>query len=133
MDGVEDDDAAVQHAQAPFNFDCEIDVAGGVDDIDAMIFPVRGGGGGGDGDAALPFLRHPVHDGGAFVHFAEFVGTAGVEEDAFGHGRLAGVDVGDDADVTYPFDWIVSRHLFCSPGKLKGLRIGGPLGSLYHR
>jgi hypothetical protein len=33
------------------------------------------------------------------VHFADLVGDAGVEQDALGRRRLAGVDVRHDADV----------------------------------
>ena len=58
----------------------------------------------GNRDAALALLGHPVHDGGAFVHLADLVGTARVVEHALGHGRLAGIDVGDDADVAEVFD-----------------------------
>ena len=56
--------------------------------------------GGRDRDAALLLLLHPVHRRGAFVHLADFVALARVVEDALGHGRLPGIDVGHDADVT---------------------------------
>ena len=64
--------------------------------------PEAGGGGGGDGDAALALLLHPVGHGGAFMHLADLVDHAGVEEDALGERRLAGVDVRGDADVARP-------------------------------
>ena len=64
-----------------------------------IAVPRAGGGSGGDGDAALLLLLHPVHGGGAFVHFADAVVHAGVEQDALGGRRLARVDVGHDADV----------------------------------
>ena len=35
-DGVEDDDPAVEHAEAPLDLDREVDVAGRIDDVDAM-------------------------------------------------------------------------------------------------
>ena len=38
-DGVEHDHAAVEHAQRALHFDREVDVAGRVDDVDAVIFP----------------------------------------------------------------------------------------------
>jgi hypothetical protein len=79
-------------------------VTRGIDDVDAVLDivpgPERSGSGGGDRDAALLLLLHPVHRRGAFVHFADFVGLPRVIEDALGHSRLPGIDVGHDADVT---------------------------------
>jgi hypothetical protein len=54
----------------------------------------------GNSDAALALLFHPVGDGVAFVHFADFVALAGVVEDALGRGRFTRVDVRDDAEVS---------------------------------
>ncbi len=99
VDAVEEGDGAVEHAQGALDLGGEVHVAGGVNDIDAEVFPEAGGGGAGDGDAALLLLRHPVHGGGALVHLADAVGDAGVEEDALRGGGLAGIDVGHDADV----------------------------------
>ena len=97
--GVEDRDGAVEHAQRALHLDREVHVAGRVDDVDAVVLPEGGGGGGGDRDAALLLLLHPVHHGGALVDLAHLVGSAGVEEDALGRRRLAGVDVRHDPDV----------------------------------
>jgi len=69
-----------------------------------MILPEAGRGGGRDGDAAFLFLFHPVHGGGAFMDFAILCLLAGVEKHALGDRGLAGVDVGDDADVAGPFE-----------------------------
>ena len=44
-------------------------------------------------------LLHPVHRGAAVVDLADLVVDAGVVEDALGRRRLAGIDVGHDADV----------------------------------
>jgi hypothetical protein len=38
------------------------------------------------------------------MDLTDLVGHAGVVEDAFGHGRLARVNVGNDADVPNAFD-----------------------------
>ncbi len=72
-DRIEHRDRAVQHPQRALDLDREIDVAGGVDDVDAMVLPGSGGRGRGDRDAALLLLLHPVHGGGALVHLAELV------------------------------------------------------------
>ncbi len=101
---VEHHDAAVQYAQTALHFDREVDVAGRVDDVDLVAFPLRGRRRRRDRDAALALLGHPVHHGGAFVHLTDLVGSARVIEHALGHGRLTGIDVRDDADIADVFD-----------------------------
>ena len=98
-DGVEDGDRAVEDAQRALDLDREVDVAGRVDDVDAVVLPLARGRGGGDRDAALLLLLHPVHDGSALVDLAHLVRAAGVVEDALGRRRLTGVDVRHDPDV----------------------------------
>ena len=98
-DAVEDDDRAVEHAEAPLDLDREVHVPGRIDDVDAMVAPERRRRSRGDRDPALLLLGHPVHRRGAFVHLAELVDLLRVEEDPLGHGGLARVDVGDDPDV----------------------------------
>ena len=44
-------------------------------------------------NAALLFLLHPVHNGCAFMHFADLVGPTGVIQDPLGRGGLTGIDV----------------------------------------
>ena len=106
--GVEHRDRAVEHAQAALDLGREVNVAGRVDDLEAVllavgsaagVLPEARGGGSGDGHAALLLLHHPVHRRGAVVHLADLVGLARVVEDALGRRRLARVDVGHDADV----------------------------------
>ncbi len=98
-DAAQDDDGPVEHAQRALDLGGEVDVAGGINDVDAVVVPEAGGGGGGDGDAALLLLLHPVHDGGAVVDLAHLVGHAGIVQDPFGGGGLAGVDMRHDADI----------------------------------
>ena len=74
--GVEHGYRAIQHAQAALHFGREIHVPGRIDDVDLNLAPLAGGRGRGDGDAALLLLLHPVHDGGAFMDFAELVRAA---------------------------------------------------------
>ena len=97
---VEHRDRAVEHAQRALHLDGEVDVAGGVDDVDRVVQPRRGGRGGRDRDAALLLLRHPVHGGRAIVDLTDLVVDAGVEEDPLGRRRLARVDVRHDPDVS---------------------------------
>ena len=116
-DRAEHCDGAVEHAQAPLHFDREVDVARGVDDVDAMLgevvlhpLPEAGGRRGGDRDAALLLLLHVVHDRSAVVHLADLVRDAGVEKDALGRGRLPRVDVRGDADVPVSLDGRSTWH-----------------------
>ncbi len=108
--GVEHRHRAIQHAQTALHFGREIHVAGRVDDVDRDIAPLAGGGGRRNGDAALLLLLHPVHDGGAFMHFADLVRAAGVIEDALGGGGFTGIDVGHDADVPHFFERYSACH-----------------------
>ena len=40
------------------------------------------------------------------MDFPHLVRSAGVVEDALGRGRLAGIDMGDDADIPYLRQWL---------------------------
>ena len=103
--GVEHGNGTVEHTQRTFNFNREVDVARGVDDVDPVLLPEAGRRGRRNGDAALLLLLHPVHDGGAFVHFTDLVRDAGIEQDPFSRRGLAGINVGHDADVPRAFEW----------------------------
>ena len=95
---------AVEHAQRTLDFDGEVDVAGGVDDVETLAVPERGGRSRRDRDATLLLLLHPVHRRGTFVHFADLVALAGVIEDALGGRGLAGVDMRHDTEVAVVLD-----------------------------
>ena len=84
----------VQDAEAPLHLDGEIDVAGGVDEVDAGVAPGDGGGGAGDGDAAFLLQLHVVHGGaGALaMHLLHAMDPPRVIEDALAQGGLARVD-----------------------------------------
>ena len=96
---VKDGDGTVEHTKRALNFDGEVDVAWGVDDVDAVVVPDARRGSRGDRDATLLLLLHVVHGRGAVVHFADLVALARVVQDALGGGRLTGVDVRHDPDV----------------------------------
>src|SRR5208337_3070884 len=101
---------AVEHAQAALDLDREVDMAGGVDNVETLIMPESGRRGGRDGDAALLLLLHPVHGRGAVVDFADLMGLARVVEDALRRRRLSGIDVGHDAEITVVFNSVAARH-----------------------
>ena len=107
---------AVQHAQRALDFHGEVHVARCVDNIDtralAKARPESGGRRGGDGDAPLALLLHPVHGGRAVVHLADLVRHAGIKQDAFGRGGLAGVDVRHDPDVARILEFVWPGHFY---------------------
>src|SRR4029079_15085405 len=114
---VETGDRAVEDAQRALDLNCKIDVARRIDDVDPVLgalalvsAPETGRRGRRDGDPALLLLHHPVHRRGAFVHFADLVGLAGVIEDALRRRRLAGIDVRHDADVAIAFERMAAGH-----------------------
>ena len=73
---------------------------GGVDNVDCIVFPLTGDGSGDNRNAAFTFFRQVVGGGAAAVHIAHFVDGVGVEKDTLRGGGFAGVDVGDDADIS---------------------------------
>ena len=128
--GIQQGHRAVQHAERALHFDGEVHVTRGIDDVDpvrdAVPGPEAGSGGGGDGDPALLLLLHPVHGGRALVDLTDLVVLAGVVKDALGGSRLAGIDVGHDADIPVPIEGCLSGHVqFVSrPTKKRGDRPG---------
>ena len=101
----------VQNAQRALDLNSEVHVARSVDNVDAVtillernrillglgVRPVAGGSSGSDGDTTLLLLNHPVHGSAAIMNFADLV------QDTLGSGRLAGIDMSHNADI--------SRHL----------------------
>jgi hypothetical protein len=103
MHGVKHGYGAVENAQGALHFSSKVHVAWGIDNIDANIAPGASGSGGRNGNAALLLLFHPVHGGGAFMHFANAVRDARIEQDTFSRSCFAGINVGHDPDVAATF------------------------------
>ena len=106
LDRRKDHDRAIEHAQGTLDLGREIDVAGGIDDVDRDrlardILPPAGDRRREDRDPSLAFFGVVVGGGGPFVHVPHPVDLAGVVKNPLGGGRFTGVDVGDDADVAY--------------------------------
>ena len=101
LGGVDHQEGAFAGGQAAGNFVGEVDVAGGIDQVEFVLDAIaRGiahaGGGGFDGDALFALEVHGVEQ--LLRHVALGDGARGFEE-AVGQGRLAVVDVRDDAEV----------------------------------
>ena len=131
LDRREDHDGSVEHAQRPFDLGREIDVSRRIDDVDrdrlaVLRLPAAGDGRRHDGDAALTLLFQVIGGGVALVHVSHPVDLAGVVEDSLGGRRLAGVDVGDDADVADPAEVCLSRfagHVSSDPVSGETIRL----------
>ena len=93
-------DASVKDAERALDLNSEVNVARGVNDVDAMIFPMAGGSCGSDGDTSLLLLLHPVHSGGTLMGLTDLIGDAGVVKNTLGGGSLTCVDMGHYADIS---------------------------------
>ena len=76
----------------------------GIDKVDlvklVVVVPECGGCSRRDGDASLLLLHHPVHRCAAFVNFADLVSLTRIEKYTLRRGRLTGIDVSHDTDIT---------------------------------
>ena len=115
--GAEDSHGTVEDAQGALDLDGEVDVPGGIDDVDPVLrprtLPVGGRRGRGDRDPALLFLLHPVHRRRPVMDLPHAVQAPGVEQDALGRGGLAGVDVRHDPDVPESIERVSPWHRIC--------------------
>ena len=101
LGGVDHQHRPFAGGQRPGNLVVEVDVAGGVDQVELVDFAVFGGilqvdGPGLDGDAPFPLDVHIVEQ---LVLHVPFGDGAGGFQNPVGEGGLAVVDVGDDAEV----------------------------------
>ena len=99
--GVDDEDGALAGGEAARDLVAEVDVAGGVDQVQLVLDAVVGGvahadGLRLDGDALLALEVHLIEDLLGHVALGD---RAGELEEAVGEGGFAVVDVGDDAEV----------------------------------
>ena len=114
--GVDEEEHAVDHGQAPFHLTAEVGVPGGVDDVDLDAAPAHGRVLGQDGDALLALEVARVHDTvGELLVGAE---GAGLAQHGVDQRRLAVVDVGHDGDVA---DVLAGSH-----GGANDRGLGGP-------
>src|SRR5690606_356594 len=108
--GIQHANRAVEHTQGAFDLDREVDVAGRVDDVQALALPEGGRRSRGNGDAPLLLLRHEIHGRRTFVRLADLVALASEEQNALGRRRLAGVDMRHDTEVAVVLDGMLAGH-----------------------
>ncbi len=117
--GAEHRDRAVEDFERTLDLDREVDVSGGIDDIDTRkrIFrsglPLRRSRRRGDRYTALLLLHHPVHGRAAVVGLAYLVHLARIEQYALRGSRFARVDMRHDTDVTRVYQFKFSCHVPC--------------------
>ena len=109
---VKNSNGTVKNAKGAFYLSGKVNVAGCVDNLEAIFFaillPEAGGSCSGNGYAALLFLNHPVHRSCTVMNLTNFVGLTGVVQNTFGGSGLTGIDVCHDAEVTS-----VVKRCFC--------------------
>ena len=98
-DSVDQDHGGIDHLKRGGHFADEVEVAGNIDNIHAVIFPIQRRERSADGDLALGFLGIVVADGGTVFDFAHSVDHFCVKKHCFGKGRFALAAVSDDRNI----------------------------------
>jgi hypothetical protein len=99
LDGRDDENGAVEHAQHALHLGDEVRVAGGVDQVDGDVTDGEGDDGGLDRDAARPFQGQGVGLGVAVIDTADRVDDTGGMQQPLGQAGLTGVDMRHDPEV----------------------------------
>src|SRR5690606_2954826 len=114
---TEHNHGAVQHTQGTLNFNCEVNVAGGVNYVDTVLLvlllrtlPESGYSSGGNGDTTLLLLSHPVSGTGTIMGFTHFVVHASVIQDPLRGCGFARVDVRTNTDISVQIDRGCTSH-----------------------
>src|SRR5690606_24700481 len=109
---------AIQDAHGTLHLDGEVDVARGIDDVDAVFrtasvhaLPEASDGRRGDGDAPLLLLLHPVGGGGAVMHLAQLVAHTCVKQDALGGRGFSCIDMRRNTDIAIALNWSLASHV----------------------
>ena len=85
-------------------------MAGGIDDVNSMIFPVTSGSRRSDGNTTLLLLLHPVHGGRTLMGLTDLVVDTGIEQDTLSRRRFTGVDMSHDTNVSGTLKRFLSGH-----------------------
>ena len=101
LGGIDNENSALTGGQRPADLIVEIDMAGGINEIEVIGFAVIGfiiqrDGAGLDGDTALPLQLHIIQD---LIFHITLGNRFGGFQDAVGEGALAVIDMGDDAEI----------------------------------
>ena len=94
---IDDEQDAIDHLHDALDFAAEVGVARGVDDVDAIAVPMKGGVLGANGDALFALEIHRIHH--ALLDLLVGAEGAGLPEQLIDERGLAVIDVGNDGDV----------------------------------
>ena len=97
--GVADDDGALGGADGAQRLAGEVEVAGGIHDVDLHVVILHGSEGQRNGDLALDLLGVVVAGGVAVHSLAEAVGSLGHKEHLLSQGGLTGAAVTQQANI----------------------------------
>ena len=100
FNGADHHHCRVQRPQGTLHLGGKIHVAGGVNEVDGRIPPVKADAGGLDGNTPALLYGQIIGVGRALVHTADATDGPGMHQQLLGKGRLARVHVGKDADVS---------------------------------
>ncbi len=103
--------STIQNPQCPFNFNGEIHMSGGINNVNPGTLPLAGGHCRSDGDSPILLILHPVHDSLSIMHFSDLVGFSGIIENPFSDRGLARINVGHNPYISYVF-YICSFRFF---------------------
>ena len=108
----------VEYTERAFDFDGEVYVSGGIDDIDSEFIelvihasPEACRRRRCDRDAALLLLLHPIHGGSTVVHLTYLVRDAGIEQNTFSGSGFTGIDVGANSDIAIAVNRGFASHV----------------------
>src|SRR3989344_3893408 len=114
---------AIKHAQTSLYLNGKINMSRRIDNIDTIFivfsflifskicaFPKTCGCGGGNRDPPLALLLHPVHNGTSLMHLAYFMRYASIKKKPLAAGCFAGIDMGDNPDISSTFYGIFTGH-----------------------
>src|SRR5690606_15107161 len=108
---------AIKNTHGALNFNREVNVSRGVNDVDAVLWvvtchttPEGSRRSRGNGNTTLLLLLHPVHGGGTFVSFAQLVAYTGVKQDAFCRSGFSSINVCRNTDITIALDRGFAGH-----------------------
>ncbi len=96
--GVDEEDGSVHHGKRPLDLPSEVGMARGIQDVDLGSLPDDRAVLRRDGDSALPFEVHAVHE--AFGGFLALAEEPGLPEHGVDEGGFAVIDMGDDGNIS---------------------------------
>ena len=113
--GAAENDGGIGKGHSLVNFAVEIEEAGGVDQIDLGVLPLKGSKSSRNGNMPLGLFGVIVGGGGAILNAAHTIEQAGVVEHSLSEGGLAFAAVTEDTDVANAVSFVVLHNSVISP------------------